>query len=110
MSEKIEQHKRQGIYSGIHISETDERIQGMMKKWGFEYFLCRNGGWVTGIPILKSTESIPDKDYDWGFKDEYGRDVSDYFHEDVGSYSIHIQTYSTGVTREDMEYFWDWKN
>ncbi len=26
------------IYSGIHISEVDDRIEGMMKKWGLFFW------------------------------------------------------------------------
>ena len=97
------------IYSGIHISEVDDKIEGMMKKWGIEYFLCRNGGWVEGIPFKKSTKSIRDKKNNWGFRDEYGRECNSYFYKDFQSYSNHIPLFSNGVTSEDMDYFWDWK-
>jgi len=97
------------IYSGIHISEVDDRIKDMMEKWGIEYFLCRNGSWVMGFPFNKSTKSIRDKKNNWGYRDEYGRECSNYFDKDIESYPIHTPMYSNGITKEDMGYFWSWK-
>ena len=102
------------IHSGIHYSDIDDdRIQMMMRKWGFINFMSRNGSEVMGIPFQPPTNIKRDYDCFWGYVDEYGRGISKDIEviEDGKKYKVsmvHIPTYSTGVTKEDMEYFWNW--